>query len=114
MIRALLSTIVLVTLTSAALADADDGTWTALMELTEEHIDQLAAAANAAYAIQDYARGTGSGTDNDSAQANKGNEARAPEARHAAESAVDRHPDIAHHDPRPAQCYPSADARASC
>ncbi len=63
MIRALLSTIVLVTLTSAALADTDDGTWTALMELTEEQIDQLAAAANAAYAIQDYAHGTGSGTD---------------------------------------------------
>jgi hypothetical protein len=75
MIRALLSAIALVSLTSAALADTDDRTWIALMELTEEQIDQLTAAASAGYAIEGYAYGTGGRSDKDSAQAGHGNAA---------------------------------------
>jgi hypothetical protein len=73
MIRALLSTIVLVTFTSAALADADDQMWVALMELTEEQINQLAAAASTGYAIENYAHRTDGRSDKDSAQAGNGN-----------------------------------------
>ena len=73
MFRALLSAIVLVTLTSAAPADADDGTWTALMELSAEQIDQLAAAGTAAYAIENHAHGTGGRSDKDSTQTAKDN-----------------------------------------